>query len=74
MSIRISGFEMTAAAAENVQETGINPSDDVDAVRDGRHTEESLLDLCLDGADEDRIPGWHEYVQAVAVAAAAGAQ
>ena len=67
--IVIGGIEMTKAAAENVRETGIDPLDDVDDVREGRHTEESLLDLCLDGAADDRVDGWRDYVAAVVAAA-----
>ena len=56
---------LSAAAQANVDETGCDPQDDIDAIRSGEHTEESLLAYCLDGAAEDRVPGWHEYVVAV---------
>lgn len=58
-------MNLTAAAQANVDETGIKPSCDVDSIRAGVHTEASLLDVCLDGADADRVSGWHEYVAAV---------
>lgn len=68
-SIKVGGIEFTRAAAENIQETGCDPADDVDALRSGEHTRESLLAHCLDGADENRIQGWHDYVDAIADAA-----
>jgi hypothetical protein len=49
----------------NVQESGVVPQDDIDALRSGEHTAESLLAYCLDGADDDRVQGWKEYVSAV---------
>jgi hypothetical protein len=59
-------LNLTKAALENVEETGCDPEDDIAALLDGRHTEESLLEFCLDGAGEDREEGWNEYVSAVA--------
>ena len=56
---------LTRAAAENVVETGVDPRVDIAALRDGRHTRESLLAHCLDGADDDREQGWREYVDRV---------
>ena len=62
-------IQLTPAAAENVRETGINPVLDVSAIRAGEMFEADLLTLCLDGADPDRVQGWHEYVAAVVAAA-----
>lgn len=58
-------FEFTQAAAENVEETGINPADDVESLLAGQHTRDSLLAHCLDGAHRDRVQGWTDYVDAV---------
>lgn len=41
---------------------------DVSACVAGR-TSAELLAACLDGADEDRVQGWEEYVSAVTAAA-----
>lgn len=68
--IEIRGVSMSRAAAENVEETGIDPAEDVASLRDGTHTEASLLADCLDGAEPDREQGWRDYVLAVALAAA----
>ena len=62
-------IRLTPAAQALVDETGCDPQDDIDALRAGTHTEESLLAYCLDGADEDREEGWREYVAAVVAAA-----
>jgi hypothetical protein len=62
---------LSPAAQLNVEETGCDPLDDLAALRDGRHTAASLLALCLDGADEDRVTGWREYVDALALRAEA---
>lgn len=55
-------LDLSTAAQECVEETGIDPLDDVEAIRTGKHTAETLLGECLDGADEDRVEGWREYV------------
>ena len=57
------------AAQANIEETGIDPMDDIDAIRSGDTTAAQLLDECLDGADPDRAQGWREYVDAVVEAA-----
>lgn len=62
-------LDLSIAAQQNVEETGIDPQDDIDAVRAGRLTRESLLAECLDGADADRVQGWNDYVDAVMAAA-----
>jgi hypothetical protein len=54
--------ELTRVALLNVEETGINPSEDLESLLAGE-TAESLLARCLDGADEDRVQGWREYVE-----------
>ena len=55
-----------------VEETGLTPAEvarDVSDVRAGYLTRAALLALCLDGAEDDRIPGWRSYVGAVCAAA-----
>lgn len=65
---------LSTAALENFAETGLDVdltvADDVAALRSGKHTSESLLAECLDGADDDREQGWRDYVSAVVAAAA----
>lgn len=58
-------FRFSRAARECIHETGIDPEDDVHALRTGLHTPTSLLEHRLDSADEEREPGWHDYVSAV---------
>lgn len=69
----MSEIKFTSAAIQNIEETSADVAADVAALRSGAHTRESLLAHCLDGADDDRAQGWHEYVDAVVAAAAAPA-
>lgn len=69
-TIEIQGIKVSAAAAQNIEETGTVIADDVAALRSGAHTPETLLAHCLDGSDSDREQGWRDYVSAVAAAAA----
>jgi len=62
-------IKLTSAAQANVDESGCDPDADVNAIRAGKLTRGSLLVHCLDGADVDRIHGWHDYVDAVCAAA-----
>lgn len=55
----------TAATLDVLEETGTNWRDDLDALRGGDHNAESLLEYCLDGADEDRHEAWRDYVTAL---------
>jgi uncharacterized protein (DUF1786 family) len=64
----------TPAAMEVAEETGLRHAevaDEIERVRNGELTREALLARCLDGADEDRVAGWTEYVDAVVAAAEA---
>ncbi len=61
-------IHLTKAALENVLATGIDPQLDVEALVAGTASAEDLLSLCLDGADENAVDGWREYVRAVVVA------
>lgn len=65
-STTIAGVTLTDAAVENINETGTDVAADLAAIRSGEHTAESLLAECLNGADDDRVQGWREYVAAVA--------
>jgi len=67
--VTVQGVEMTAGAAGSVVECGVDVAADVARVRSGESTEETLLEECLDGANEDREQDWRDYVTAVAVAA-----
>lgn len=64
----IQGIEMTIAAAQNVEETGTLVLRDVARLLSREITEDDLLAECLDGAGDDRVQGWHDYVLACAVA------
>jgi len=59
------GNGFSQAALENIKETGIDPADDVARVRAGL-SPDALLAECLEGADEDRVEGWREYVERIA--------
>lgn len=61
-------IKLTTAAQRNVDETSTDVAADIAALRAGK-TPGALLADCLDGADDDRIEGWREYVAAVAAAA-----
>lgn len=61
-------IQLTTAAQENIDETGCDPAADLAALRTGEHTRESLLAHCLDGADDNRVQGWEEYVDALCAA------
>ena len=65
-NVTIQGVTMTRAAAENVLETGTNVTADVEAAR---CLQSSWQEECLDGADEDRLQGWRDYIDAVMAAA-----
>jgi len=62
-------IKLSEAAQANVDETGIDPADDIAALRSGAQTRETLLAHCLDGAAPNRVRGWREYVDAVISAA-----
>jgi hypothetical protein len=62
-------IKLSIAAQANVEETGCDVAADIEAIRSGEHTRESLLAHCLDGAEQDREQGWREYVSAVSDAA-----
>lgn len=60
---------LTAAAAQNAAETGCDPVVDAAEVRRCNMTKSEFLAVCLNGADADRVQGWHDYVDAVCAAA-----
>jgi hypothetical protein len=55
-------FEFSHEALQNIDECDVNPFDDLAKIRDGRLNREALLIACLDGADDDRVQGWRDYV------------
>lgn len=55
----------SAAAIRNIEETGIDPLEDVRRVREMLVSRDALLEECLQGADDDRIDGWQDYVSAI---------
>ncbi len=67
--VTIAGVNLYRGAAASVEETGVDPSVDVDRVRRGLSSDE-LLAECLDGADDDRHADWVAYVDAIMLAAA----
>lgn len=68
-AIVIEGVTMSLAAAQNVEETGCSPRAAIAALQAGLLTREQLLAHCLDGADENRVQGWRDYVEGIAIAA-----
>lgn len=52
----------TFAAIDNIEETGADWTRDLERLRAGETTAAALLELCLEGADEDRVQGWRDYV------------
>lgn len=67
-AINYGGLMLSADAVDNVRETGTVPADDVRRVREGLSAA-VLLAECLNGADDDRVTGWRDYVDAVVTAA-----
>lgn len=66
----IAGIQFSREAAECIVET-MTESEvlaDVESLRAG-YDIGKLTEHCLDGADDDRMVGWLEYVQAVQAAA-----
>lgn len=62
-------IDLTEGATQNAEWAGIDPADDVRRVRAGL-TEEALLDECLRGVEDEAVAAdWHEYVDAIMVAA-----
>lgn len=55
----------TTAAKQNIKEVGIAWKQDFIAMRDLGVTPTEMLEICLDGADDDRVQGWRDYVDAL---------
>ncbi len=58
-------FQFSREALENIAETGADPEQDRADIITGKHSRESLLEHCLDGADDDRREGWEDYVSEI---------
>ena len=63
-------FRFTPAALENIEETDADVLADLAKVRSGVLSREMLLIACLDGADDDRVRGWRDYVEEICRVAA----
>ena len=70
-TIIIAGVTLSLAAARCAEESGVNVEEDLDSLRSGLLTSAALLDACLDGADDDRVEGWRDYVSALSAHLAA---
>jgi len=55
----------TNEAQLNIEETGTYWKLDVERILELGWTPEEILAECLDGADDDRVQGWHDYVEAL---------
>lgn len=55
----------THAALECLQSASANYLEDVALIRSGRLTRDRLTIYCLDGASEDVVQGWLDYVSGV---------
>lgn len=58
-------FKFSKAALECIEETDPEVLADMDKVRSGLLSRETLLMACLDGADDDRTRGWRDYVDEI---------
>lgn len=57
--------KFTNEAKLNIQETGIAWAIDLVRLTELGWTIEEMLASCLEGADPDRVQGWHDYVDAL---------
>lgn len=70
IKVEITPDEFSRDALGVIEETGIDPVEDFERLRDHRVTAEELLEECLNGAEGPyRERGWREYVHALAVLA-----
>ena len=58
-------IKFSQAAQQNIEETGIDPQDDLRRLRAKEITSAELIAECLAGADDDREDGWRAYVAAL---------
>ena len=56
---------MSERAADNVTYTGCDVAHDLASLRSGACTELDLLNYCLEEADQARVEGWRDYVEAL---------
>lgn len=64
-NVIVSGVSMSRDAAERVAEVGCDVRLDVWQLQRGIIDEDELRAECTNGASEDRVGGWNEYVDAV---------
>jgi hypothetical protein len=65
------GVQMTRAACENVEAIGLDVKGDLYLVKNDHISRETLLEMCLDGAETEYVQGWLDYVDAIFAAAEA---
>ena len=53
------------AALDRIEETAADWREDVTRILAGKLVRSDLMEECLRGADDDRVRGWHAYVDAV---------
>jgi hypothetical protein len=63
--------QFSSAAIDNCEIASVNVDADIESLRNGTHTRETLLAHCLDGVDEgsEMVQGWRDYVATVAIMA-----
>lgn len=67
----MSSLTFSHAAQINIAETDADWQRDLADLISGKTTPAALLAHCLDGADDDRVGGWEEYVATLEANAAA---
>lgn len=63
------GVQMTRAACENVEAIDADVKGDLYLVKHDHISRETLLEMCLAGADTEYAQGWRDYVDAIFAAA-----
>ena len=68
--VRTLRIDLSHDALGCIEEAGADVASDVIDLATGEQTEARLLAQCLDGAEgDDRVQGWHDYVEACVLAA-----
>jgi hypothetical protein len=58
-------IQFSQAAQQNIEEAGCDPTADLAEIKRCGTTRDEFLQFCLNGADRDRVQGWHDYVDAL---------